>query len=65
MSKKEKLPLFSDTIKPERLLIKKNLYHEILEEKYSDSLGGNKKLSHKRDRRNNKQIIEEELEIEE
>ncbi len=54
-------PLFSDTLKPERLIVKKNPYHEILEDKYSGQMGGDKKLSHKRNRRENRFIIEEEL----
>ena len=63
MSKKKELPLFSDTLKktPKRLIIKKNPYHEVLEDKYSGSMGGNKKLQHKRERRKYKNIIEEEL----
>ena len=55
-------PLFSDTLKTSRkLILKKNPYHEILEDKYSGSFGGDKKLSHKRDRREERYIVEEEL----
>ena len=66
MSKRKELPLFSDTLKktPKRLIIKKNPYHEVLEEKYSGSMGGNKKLQHKRERRQEKYIINQELDEE-
>ncbi len=57
----KKKPLFSDIIKPERLIIKKDPHHEILENKYSGSMGGDKKLHHKRNRRDYKRIIEESL----
>lgn len=56
-------PLFSDTLKPGRLIIKKNPYHEILEDKYSGQMGGGKRLDHKRNRRENRYIIESELEM--
>ncbi len=62
MKKKLLLPLFSDTVKPERLNNKKNSFHKI---EYFDSLSKDKKLEHKRDRRNNKHIIEDSLETEE
>lgn len=66
MSKKSLLkPLFSGILKPERLITKKNPYNEILIDKYSGSMGGDKKLSHKRDRRKNRFIIEEGLEDDE
>lgn len=62
MSKKPLLkPLFSDILKPGRLINKKNPYHEILEEGYSGPMGGDKRLSHKRDRRESKFIIEDGL----
>ncbi len=56
-------PLFSDTLKkkPKKLIMKKNPYNDILLDKYSGSMGGDKKLNHKRERREYKNIIEEEL----
>ena len=66
MSKKPLLkPLFSDTLKkkPKKLIVKKNPYHEILEDKYSGRMGGDKKLQHKRDRSQERYIIESELEM--
>ncbi len=56
-------PLFSDTLKkkPKKLIMKKNPYNDILLDKYSGSMGGDKKLNHKRNRRDNRYIIEEEL----
>lgn len=56
-------PLFSDTLKkkPKKLIVKKNPYNEILMDKYSGQMGGDKKLSHKRDRRENRFIIEDGL----
>ncbi len=65
MKKKLLLPLFSDTIKPERLNNKKNSFHKIFEEKPSVSFGRDKKLSHKRDRIDYRRIIEESIEDEE
>ena len=41
--------------------MKKNPYNDILLDKYSGSMGGDKKLAHKRDRRDNRFIIEEDL----
>ncbi len=61
----KKKPLFSDIIKPERLLIKKDPHHEIMEKKYSGAMEGDKKLHHKRDRRDYRRIIEESIEDEE
>ena len=62
MSKKiTQKPFFSDILKNERLIVKKKPYHEILEDKYSGQMGGDKRLSHKRIRRENRFIIEEEL----
>ena len=64
MSKKVlQKPLFSDTLKkkPKKLIMKKNPYNDILLDKYSGSMGGDKKLAHKRDRRDNRFIIEEDL----
>lgn len=66
MSKKPLLkPLFSDTIKkkPKKLIVKKNPYNEILMDKYSGIMDKNKRLQHKRDRREERYIIESELEM--
>ncbi len=64
MSKKPlQKPLFSDTLKkkPKKLIMKKNPYNDILLDKYSGSMGGDKKLDHKRNRVESRFIIEEEL----
>jgi len=61
--KKKELPLFVDTLKkqPKKFKKRRNPYIDILINAPSGIIGGDKKLSHKRDRREERYIVEEEL----